>query len=255
MRAWMAVVACAAGCRGFFNTPAVGEDAAIGPDATHAIDAAADAGADAPFAKLRYQQGNLSLTMANTAGVPFTGGQQTGDTIVVGVSWGTLPNTVESVTDSAGNSYRGVIGPQEIGTSLGQQMFVAADILPMLAGGNTVTVQLSSTAQMTVAIAEYSGLAPTEILDATAGGTGTGGSLDAGVIHTGHPHDLVIAFANSSNSTAISDLPDFQTRLSSSVTFFSDLEVDQLQDTDLGTSVIPGSSSWVLEQIALCADD
>ena len=82
------------------------------------------------------------------------------------VGWNDTTATVQSVKDSAGNTYSLAIGPTS-GTALRQSIYYAANIV---GGSNTVTVTFNQAAAYPdVRILEYRGVTT---LDVTAGASG-----------------------------------------------------------------------------------
>jgi hypothetical protein len=105
--------------------------------------------------------------------VSYSKAQTAGDLNLVAVGWNDTSATVQSVTDSVGNSYSLAAGPLK-GTALTQSIYYAKNIL---AGSNTVTVTFSQAAVFPdVRILEYKGLNTTAPLDVAAGASGTSGS-------------------------------------------------------------------------------
>ena len=94
-------------------------------------------------------------------------------------------STVQSVTDSAGNSYSLAIGPTS-GTGLQQSIYYAANIA---GGSNTVTVTFSQAAAYPdVRILEYRGVTA---LDVTAGASGSSASASSGTATTTSANELI----------------------------------------------------------------
>jgi len=109
---------------------------------------------------------------------------------VVIIGWADATTTVQSVTDSAGNTYNLAFNPT-VGTGLSQAIYYAKNI--SAAGSNTVTVTFSAAAQSPdVRVLEYSGLDPVTPLDTAGGSAGTGTALDSGPITTSNASDLII---------------------------------------------------------------
>jgi hypothetical protein len=106
----------------------------------------------------------------NSAVVSFPIGQTAGDLNVVVVSWeGT--NSVNTVTDTAGNRYAVAVGPTT-GSVRTQVIYYAKNIF--YSDNNTITVTFSSTpATPGMRIAEYSNLDPSNPVDVTAASYGT----------------------------------------------------------------------------------
>ena len=105
--------------------------------------------------------------------VSYPQAQTAGDLNLVVVGWNDTSATVQSVTDSLGNSYALAAGPVK-GTALTQSIYYAKNIL---GGSNSVTVTFSQAAVFPdVRILEYKGLSTTAPVDVTAGASGTSGS-------------------------------------------------------------------------------
>ena len=94
-------------------------------------------------------------TTTATVAVSYPGAQTLGDLNVVVVGWNDTTATVQSVKDSAGNTYSLAIGPTS-GTALRQSIYYAPNIK---AGSNTVTVTFNQAAAFPdVRILEYRGV-------------------------------------------------------------------------------------------------
>ena len=123
--------------------------------------------------------------------VSYPQGQTAGDLNLVAVGWNDTSATVQSVTDSLGNSYALAAGPVK-GTALTQSIYYAKNIL---AGSNTVTVTFSQAAVFPdVRILEYKGLNTTAPLDVTAGASGTSGNnavVSSGAATTTSANELI----------------------------------------------------------------
>lgn len=136
-----------------------------------------------------------------TVAVSYASPQASGDLNVVVVgSWG---GTIQSVTDSAGNTYALAIGPTSVGYCQGngvnltiiQSIYYAKNIRSS-SGGNSVTVTFSrSGTSPVIKVAECAGLSPTNPLDVAVGrsGIGIGYAASSGSATTTNAHDLLIA--------------------------------------------------------------
>ena len=97
---------------------------------------------------------------------------------------------MQSVTDSAGNTYALAIGPTT-GTALRQSIYYAKNIL----GGtsNTVTVLFNQGAtKPDVRILEYSGVDTSSPLDVSAGAGGNSNIADSGFVTTHAANELIV---------------------------------------------------------------
>jgi len=145
----------------------------------------------------KYIQANYATPQTNKSSVPvtFTGAQRAGNFNVIIVGWNDATSNVTNVTDSKGNVYVRAIGPtRNASFNLSQSIYYAASIAGAPAGGNTVTVAFSpAAAYADVRILEYSGVAITAPVDATAGTTGQSATASSGAFTTTQAGDLIVA--------------------------------------------------------------
>ena len=120
-----------------------------------------------------------------TVSVTYPGAQTAGDLNIVVVGWNDTTAAVQSVKDSAGNTYNVAIGPTS-GTGLQQSIYYAANIV---SGSNTVTVQFNQAAAYPdVRILEYRGVTT---LDAKAGASGNSATASSGSATTTSASELI----------------------------------------------------------------
>ncbi len=120
--------------------------------------------------------------------------QTAGNLNVVVVGWGDVTSLVSTVKDSMGNVYTQA-GGTVTGSGLRQAIFFAKSI----AGGsnNTVTATFSQVATYPdIRILEYSGLDPSNPLDATATGVGTGTVATTAGANTSAANELIFGAGN-----------------------------------------------------------
>jgi hypothetical protein len=123
-----------------------------------------------------------------TVTVAYSLPQTVGDLNVVVVGWNDTTATVQSVKDSAGNSYSLAIGPTS-GTALRQSLYYAKNIV---GGSNEVTVAFSPAAVFPdIRILEYSGLDPSSPLDVSAGASGNSTAASSGAVTTTAANELI----------------------------------------------------------------
>jgi hypothetical protein len=124
-----------------------------------------------------------------TVTVAYPGAQTVGDLNVVVVGWNDTSATVQSVTDSAGNTYNVAIGVTS-GTGLRQSIYYAANIK---SGSNTVTVKFSQAAAYPdIRILEYRGVSA---VDVTAGASGSSTAANSGTATTTSANELIFGAA------------------------------------------------------------
>jgi hypothetical protein len=128
----------------------------------------------AKFVQVNYKTSNPS---GSSLAVAYPLAQTAGNLNLVVVGWNDTTSVVSSVADSKGNAYTRAIGPTT-GTSLTQSIYYAKNIA---SGSNTVTVTFNNAAAYPdVRVLEYSGLNPTNPLDATASAAGSGSLANSG---------------------------------------------------------------------------
>jgi len=160
---------------------------------------------------------------------------------VVVVGWNDTTATVQSVKDSAGNSYSLAIGPTS-GTALRQSIYYAANIT---GGSNTVTVTFNQAAMYPdVRILEYRGVTS---LDVTAGASGSSESANSGSATTTSANELIFG-AGTVQTTTKAAANGFTSRIITSPD--SDIAEDEIT-TAAGsysaTSTLNSAGPWVMQ--------
>ena len=189
-----------------------------------------------------------SATPSSTATVSVTYPtvQTSGDLNVVAVGWNDTTSTVQSVKDSAGNTYNLAIGPTE-GTKLQQSIYYAANIL---SGANTVTVTFNQTAaDPDIRILEYRGVTT---LDAKAGASGSGSAANSGSATTTSANELIFG-ADMVASTTEAAGSGFTSRI---ITKRGDIAEDKVVTTagsNNATATLSGSGPWVMQMATFSA--
>ena len=134
-----------------------------------------------------------------TVAATFTVGQRAGNLNVVAMGWGDTTSLVSTVTDSRGNTYTQA-GGTTTGSGLRQAIYYAKNIAT---GSNTVTVTFNQAAAYPdLRILEYSGLDPSNPLDVTAAGVGTGTLATSAAANTTAANELI--FGAGSNGDGFS---------------------------------------------------
>jgi YD repeat-containing protein len=155
-------------------------------------------GDSTPPLALGFVQGNFaSPNSGSSITVTFNSAQTAGNLNVVFVGWDDATSTIQSITDSAGNSYVAAVGPTVNTGNATQTMYYAANIASSAAGTNTVTVTFSgSVPYPDVRALEFSGVATSSPLDTMVATTGDGTTLDTGSFATTGNNELIIASGN-----------------------------------------------------------
>src|ERR1019366_8306786 len=163
-----------------------------------------------------------------TVSVSYPGAQTGGNLNVVVEGWNDTTSSVQSVKDSAGNTYSLAIGPTS-GTGVRQSIYYAANIV---GGSNTVTVTFNQAAVYPdIRILEYRGVTT---LDVTAGANGTVTAASSGAATTTVANELIfgantVATGNTSAGTG------FTSRIITNPD--RDLAEDKIVTTAGGTAV------------------
>jgi hypothetical protein len=158
----------------------------------------ADGGADAsPAGPITFvQQGVHSIEngFASSADITLSSPLQAGDLIVVAIGMYDATATVTSVTDQNGNHFRVAVDPILLPGSdpIIQTIWYASGV--GAAASDVVTVALSKSVDSPdIRVVEYSGLDPTEPLDAKSSKTGNDKSSTSGPVTTTYGRELLFA--------------------------------------------------------------
>ncbi len=127
-------------------------------------------------------------TASASVAVAYPAAQTAGNMNIVAVGWNDTTSTVNTVTDTRGNTYTLAIGPTS-GTGLRQSIYYAKNIA---VGSNTVTVTFSKAAAFVdVRVLEYSGLDTVNPLDKTVAAAGSGTAANSGAATTTVANELI----------------------------------------------------------------
>jgi hypothetical protein len=179
--------------------------------------------------------------------VAYPGAQTIGNLNVVVGGWNDTTATVQSVMDSAGNTYSRAIGPTS-GTGLRQSIYYAANIK---GGSNTVTVTFNQVAQYPdVRILEYQGVSA---VDVTAGASGNSGMANSGTATTTTANELIFGAATVA-TTVTGAGSGFTSRIITALD--GDNAEDQVVTTTgsySATAPLSPSGAWVMQMVAFKA--
>jgi Domain of unknown function (DUF1929)/IPT/TIG domain/Glyoxal oxidase N-terminus len=194
-----------------------------------------------------FVQFNASTPQSASASVAtaYTVAQTAGNLNIVAVGWNDTTSTVNTVTDSRGNTYTLAIGPTS-GTGLRQSIYYARNIV---GGSNTVTVAFNQAATFAdVRIFEYSGLDPTNPLDVTAGASGTSATANSGSATTTSANELIFGAGTTAGSFNNTGSPGFVVRV---LTFpNADIGEDKTVNSTGSYNAVGGlfnSNAWVMQ--------
>jgi len=177
-----------------------------------------------------------------TVTVTFPGAQSAGDLNIVVVGWNNTTSSVQSVNDSAGNTYNLAIGPTS-GTALRQSIYYAANIV---GGNNTVTVTFNQAAAYPdVRILEYRGVTT---LDATAGASGNSTAASSGAATTRNAYELIFGADTVFTTTAAAG-SGFTSRI---ITGDGDIAEDKIVSTagsNSATATLSSAGPWIMQMV------
>src|SRR4029077_9243695 len=183
-----------------------------------------------------------------TATVPlsYPTAQLSGDLNIVVVGWNDTAATVQSVKDSAGNSYSLAIGPTS-GTALRQSIYYAANIV---GGSNTVAGTFNQAAAYAdIRILEYRGVST---LDVTAGASGNSATASSGAATTTVANELIFG-ANTVATTSTAG-SGFTARIITSPD--GDVAEDKVVTTagsNTATAPLSSSGPWAMQMVSFSA--
>ncbi len=176
-----------------------------------------------------------------TVSVTYPSAESPGDLNVVVVGWNDTSSSVQSVTDSHGNTYTLAAGPVR-GTNLSQSIYY----LPKVSSGsNTVTVTFNQAATYPdIRILEYSGVSS---LDVVAGLTGNSAMASSGPATTTFANELIFG-ANTVYTGDKGAGSGFTSRIITSPD--GDIAEDMLVNatgTYTATAPLVSSGNWVMQ--------
>ncbi|MGH9545849.1 MAG: beta strand repeat-containing protein [Terriglobales bacterium] len=184
---------------------------------------------------------------AATADVTYALAQTAGNLNLVIIGWADATAQVQSVTDSAGNTYTLAFAPT-VGTGLSQAIYYAKDIAA--AASNTVTITFDVAAQSPdVRVLEYSGVDTITPLDSGGGSAGTGTALDSGPITTSKAGDLIVGAALAGDAVSAAGLAFTTVNITSLGDAVEHLVGAAAGDID-ATATQASDTNWVMQAMA-----
>src|SRR5262249_48847184 len=129
--------------------------------------------------------------------------QIAGDLYVIVISWEASAGSVQSITDTSGNTYRLAFGPTTLSGIASQSIYYAQNIRAAAAGANTVTITFAAAVpHPDMRIIEYSGIDPNYAFDVAAAATATGGTTpNSGNLTTTSANEVLVGANVISKST------------------------------------------------------
>src|SRR5262245_28368753 len=147
------------------------------------------------FGQIAYVQSRSAVpqTAQSTVTATFSSAQTVGNVNVVVVGWNDSVATVQSVSDTKGNTYARAVGPTVVSGFASQAIYYAKNTVAATANSNTVTVTFNIAAQyVDLRIAEYRGLDQTNPVDVVAANSGNSTSSSSGAVTTTNANDLLV---------------------------------------------------------------
>jgi hypothetical protein len=140
-----------------------------------------------------------------TVNVLMNDPQIAGDLNVVVVGWYGVNQTVTSVVDTAGNTYRLAVGPtSQISDTVMQSIYYASGIAAEPASANTITVTFDAqTDSPDVRVLEYSGLDTKDPFDTSAASSGVSTTAASGALTTHFAPALLVVGATSESGFSV----------------------------------------------------
>ena len=197
---------------------------------------------------ISFGQVAAATPQSSTATVPvtFPGAQTAGDLNIVVVGWNDTTSAVQSVKDSAGNTYNLAIGPT-VGTALQQSIYYAANIV---GGSNTVTVTFNQAAAYPdVRILEYRGVTT---LDAKAGASGNSTAASSGAATTTSANELIFG-ANTVFTFTGAAGSGFTSRIITSDGDTAEDKAVTVAGSNSATATLTSAGPWVMQMVTFAA--
>lgn len=179
----------------------------------------------------------------------YASAQTAGDLNVVVISWEASSGSVQSVTDSSGNTYRLAFGPTTLTGKATQSIYYAQNIAA--ASANTVTITFAAAVpHPDMRIVEYSGIDPNYAFDVGAAGTSlTGTTTDSGFMVTTGGNEVLVG-ANVVNQSTTGPGSGYTQR--GPLTEHADIIEDRIVTTagSYDATAPTDVSSWWIMQVA-----
>jgi len=199
-------------------------------------------------ASLKQVAAGAILGSAKSFSLSFPQNTGAGDTIVVGFDFDTLA-AFSSISDSQGNTFTEV-GAQL--TSPGGARIRVYGAKSIAGGPDTVTITLSANSSfIEVYLTEYSGLDPTNPIDAQSGASGNAGPVSSGSATTTVAGDIIYGYCVGDGTCTVGS--GFTAR---STLARSTLNNSLLEDTTAGNpgsyaATGTGNNGWAIQMVAL----
>jgi hypothetical protein len=217
------------------------------------VDAPQDAPPDVPVGPgpiTRVQSATALNTGTGTSfGVTFTKPHQAGDLIVIAVGWTDTSFVVNSVTDSAGNTYHLAVDRATYGADLSQSIYYAFGIAASATGAKTTVTFSGAASGIDLRAAEYSGLSTTSPFDTKATASGKSTSANSGNATTTTGRELLFGAGMTNDGYTGAATTGFtQIGVTTNGDMFEDRIVSATGSyAATGTFMDTGSWEWVIQ--------
>jgi len=201
------------------------------------------------FAAPAFVQRNSATpqSMTTSVSVAYSKAQVKGNLNVVVVGWNDNVAAVQSVRDTAGNSYAVAVGPT-IGTALQQSVYYATNIV---AGSNTVIVTFNQAAAYPdVRILEYSGVGT---LDVTAGASGNSSTANSGAMTTRVASELIFGANTVATSTRAAGTGFTSRIITSPDGDIAEDKVVSVAGSNSASASLNSAGAWVMQMATFSA--
>lgn len=193
---------------------------------------------------------NAPFTNISSISAAYASAQAAGDLNVVVISWEDSTGSVQSITDTSGNTYHLAVGPTTQSGLASQSIYYAQNIRSAAANANTVTITFAAAVpHPDLRILEYSGIDPANAFDVgTGSGSTTGTTADSGSVTTTSANEVLIGADVIAHSFA-SVGPGYTLEVR---TAHDDVAEDQIVSAAgaYHATVTQSSSGWWVMQIA-----
>ena len=180
-----------------------------------------------------------------TSTLAFTSPNTAGNFIAVAIRGGLSNAQVFSVSDSNANTYKQAALVGFSGSSVTQAIYYAENIK---AGANTITVTMSVSGPLRFAIMEYSGVATSNSLDATATGTNTSTAPATGNMTTTANGDLLLATISTADSDTFTAAAGYTVRdvvpAPPNAKMITEDQIQSAAGTSSASATLSVSSAW-----------
>ncbi|HEX8837415.1 MAG TPA: Ig-like domain-containing protein [Candidatus Acidoferrum sp.] len=196
----------------------------------------------APIALVQHISKDAGTTTTST--LAFASPNTAGNFIAVAIRGGLSSSQVFTVSDSNSNSYKQAKQLGSTGSTVTTAIYYAENIK---GGANTVTVTMSVSGPLRFAVLEYSNVASSNSLDATAAATSTNTSPNSGNLTTTANGDLLLGTVATADSVTFTAGTGYTIRDVIPASGSKIITEDQLQSaagTASALATLSASSSW-----------